>query len=155
MRFLRDLLLRRKLMLVMMLSSCLTLLVAFAIRGLLRDLHVPGAWPDVGGAIWLLHPVGAESALWPSALHVPLGLLAAVWALRWYRRERYVAGTVAALAAFLSVEQTILALPLAVWLVSEGEGRRRSTAYLAERGAPSPRLDADVLRAHALGIERI
>ena len=107
----------------------LTLLVAFAIRGLLRDLHVPGAWPGVGGAIWLLHPVGAESALWPSALHVPLGLLAAVWALRWYRRERYLAATVAALAAFLSVEQTILALPLAAWLVSEGEGRRRSALW--------------------------
>lgn len=113
----------------------LTLLVAFAVRGLLRDLHVPGVWPDVGGAIWLLHPVGAESALWPSALHVPLGLLAAVWALRWYRRERYVAATVAALVAFLSVEQTILALPLAAWLVSEGEGRRRSAVWCVSAAA--------------------
>jgi hypothetical protein len=114
---------------VILIPLGLTLLVAFSIRGLLRDLHVPGVWPDIGGAIWLLHPVGAESALWPSALHVPLGLAAAVWALRWYRRERYVAATVAALAAFFSVEQTILALPLAAWLVSEGEGRRRSALW--------------------------
>ena len=32
---------------------------------------------------------------------------------------------------------------------------RRSTAYLAERGSPSPRLDADLLLAHALGVERL
>lgn len=32
---------------------------------------------------------------------------------------------------------------------------RRSAAYLAERGAPSPRLDADLLLAHALGVERL
>jgi release factor glutamine methyltransferase len=39
--------------------------------------------------------------------------------------------------------------------LSIGEVLRRSTAYLAERGSPSPRLDADLLLAHALGIERI
>jgi len=32
---------------------------------------------------------------------------------------------------------------------------RRSAAYLAERGSPSPRLDADLLLAHALGVERL
>ena len=32
---------------------------------------------------------------------------------------------------------------------------RRSAAYLAERGSPSPRLDADLLVAHALGVERL
>jgi release factor glutamine methyltransferase len=32
---------------------------------------------------------------------------------------------------------------------------RRSTAYLSERGSPSPRLDADLLLAHALGVERL
>lgn len=32
---------------------------------------------------------------------------------------------------------------------------RRSTAYLAERGAPAARLDADLLLAHALGIDRL
>jgi release factor glutamine methyltransferase len=39
--------------------------------------------------------------------------------------------------------------------LSIGEVLRRSTAYLAERGSPSPRLDADLLLAHALGVERI
>jgi release factor glutamine methyltransferase len=33
--------------------------------------------------------------------------------------------------------------------------RRRSAAYLAERGSPTPRLDADLLLAHALGVERL
>ena len=32
---------------------------------------------------------------------------------------------------------------------------RRSSAYLAERGSPSPRLDAELLLGHALGLERI
>ena len=32
---------------------------------------------------------------------------------------------------------------------------RRSTAYLTERGSPSARLDADLLLAHALGIDRL
>ena len=32
---------------------------------------------------------------------------------------------------------------------------RRSAAYLAERGSPSARLDAELLLAHALGVERI
>ena len=111
---------------VILMPLAITVLVAFSIRGLLRDLSVPAIWADVGGAIWLLHPVGAESALWPSALHVNLGLAAAVWSLRWYRRGRYALASVAALAAFLSVEQSILALPLAAWMVSENAGRRRS-----------------------------
>lgn len=33
--------------------------------------------------------------------------------------------------------------------------RRRSAAYLAERGSPSARLDADLLLAHTLGVERL
>ena len=32
---------------------------------------------------------------------------------------------------------------------------RRSAGYLGERGSPSPRLDADLLLAHALGIDRL
>lgn len=32
---------------------------------------------------------------------------------------------------------------------------RRSTAYLSERGAPTARLDADLLLAHALGVDRL
>jgi release factor glutamine methyltransferase len=36
-----------------------------------------------------------------------------------------------------------------------GEVVRRSAAFLAERGSPSPRLDADLLVAHALGVDRL
>jgi release factor glutamine methyltransferase len=36
-----------------------------------------------------------------------------------------------------------------------GEVQRRSAAFLAERGSPSARLDADLLLAHALGVERL
>lgn len=36
-----------------------------------------------------------------------------------------------------------------------GEVLRRSTAYLAERGSPSARLDAELLLGHALGLERL
>lgn len=36
-----------------------------------------------------------------------------------------------------------------------GEVLRRSTAYLAERGSPSARLDAELLLGHALGMERL
>lgn len=40
-------------------------------------------------------------------------------------------------------------------LLTIGEVRRRSAAYLSERGSPSARLDADLLLAHALGVERL
>ena len=36
-----------------------------------------------------------------------------------------------------------------------GEVLRRSTSYLADRGSPSARLDAELLLGHALGIERL
>lgn len=36
-----------------------------------------------------------------------------------------------------------------------GEVLRRSTAYLAERGSPSARLDAELLLGHALGMDRL
>jgi len=39
--------------------------------------------------------------------------------------------------------------------LSIGEVLRRSRDYLAERGSASPRLDAELLLAHALGIERL
>lgn len=35
------------------------------------------------------------------------------------------------------------------------EIQRRSAAYLSERGSPSPRLDADLLLAHAIGVDRL
>ncbi len=40
-------------------------------------------------------------------------------------------------------------------MLTVGEVLRRSAAFLAERGSPSPRLDADLLLAHALGVERL
>ena len=43
----------------------------------------------------------------------------------------------------------------ATQLLTVGEVQRRSAAYLAERGSPSARLDADLLLAHALGVERL
>jgi hypothetical protein len=112
--------------LIILIPLALTLLVAFLLRGLLRDLDVPDPWPEIGAAVWLLHPVGAEAALWPSALHVPLGLALALGALRLHLRDHPGWGTLAALGAFLSLEQTILALPLAVWMIMRGDGRRRS-----------------------------
>jgi release factor glutamine methyltransferase len=40
-------------------------------------------------------------------------------------------------------------------LLTLGEVLRRTARHLAERGSPSPRLDADLLLAHALGLQRI
>jgi release factor glutamine methyltransferase len=40
-------------------------------------------------------------------------------------------------------------------MLTVGEVLRRSAAFLAERGSQSPRLDADLLLAHALGVERL
>jgi hypothetical protein len=109
----------------------LTLLVALLLRGLLRDLHVPGPWPEVVGAMWLLQPLGTEAALWPAALHVPLGLALALAALRLHLRGRSGWAAVTALGACLSVEQVVLALPLAVWLTTPPGRRRRATALTA------------------------
>ncbi len=95
--------------------------------GLLRDLHLRAPWPAIGTAIWLLEPVGTEAALWPSALHVLLGLTLTLAALRLYQRGAVVWGGVATLAAVLSVEQAIFAIPLAVWLLTPAEHRRRAT----------------------------
>ena len=36
-----------------------------------------------------------------------------------------------------------------------GEVLRRSTEHLAQKGSETPRLDAELLLAHALGVERI
>jgi hypothetical protein len=110
--------------LIMLVPLGLTLAVAWLLRGLLRDLGLPTPWPEVGAAMWLLYPLGAESALWPSALHVPLGMALALGSLRIFRRERLFLGAVLALAAFLSLEQTIFALPLAAFLVTPKRGRK-------------------------------
>lgn len=106
----------------------LTLVVAVLLRGLLRDLGAPEPWPDVGGALWLLQPLGTEAALWPAALHVPLGLALGLAAVRLHHRGRHGWGVAAALGAFLSTEQLILALPLGVWLVTPADRRRSAVA---------------------------
>jgi hypothetical protein len=94
--------------------------------GLLCDLRVRPPWPEVGVAMWLLEPVGTEAALWPSALHVHLGLVCALAALRLNRRGFLVSAAFASAGAALSVEQVIFALPLAVWLTASREHRRRA-----------------------------
>ena len=98
--------------------------VGLALRGLLRDLGIPVLWAELGGALWLLQPLGTEVALWPAGLHVPMGLLLTLLALRAWRRGRWILGAVVALAACLSVEQVILALPLAALIVAPTENRR-------------------------------
>ena len=109
----------------------LTLLVAMLTAGLLRDLGVTAPWPHIGGALWLLQPLGTEAALWPSALHISLGLVAGLAALRLLRRGRIGWGILAALIAVLSVEQLIFALPLVAWFVTPAKLRNRATGAIA------------------------
>jgi hypothetical protein len=109
----------------------LTLAVAWLLAGLLSDMGSPGWWPQIGGVLWLLQPLGAEAALWPAALHVPLALVCGLGALRLFVRGRHIAAGVLALAAMLSAEQTIVALPIAAWLVTPPEQRRTAGATCA------------------------
>jgi hypothetical protein len=104
----------------------LTVATAFLLRGLLLDLGLSRTWADVGAALWLLAPLGTESALWPAALHVPLGIALAVLAVRLYRDDRPVLASLAVAGAGLSVEQVLLALPLAVWIFTPRPRARRA-----------------------------
>ena len=106
----------------------LTLIVAVLVRGTLRDLGTPPLWASVGGALWLLQPLGTEAGLWPAALHLPLGLAFALAAVRLYRHAHHGWGGLANIGAALSVEQTILPLPLLAWLVAPQGERRRAAA---------------------------
>jgi hypothetical protein len=117
--------------LAILVSLLLTIAVAFLARGVLRDLGTSALWANVGGALWLLQPLGTEAGLWPAALHVPLGLALALIAVRLYRSGRLGWGAVANLGAALSVEQVILPLPLVAWLVAPVGGRRRAAAASA------------------------
>jgi hypothetical protein len=109
----------------------LKFVVAALLYGLLRDLRLPSPWPEAGASMWLLEPLGTEAALWPAALHVNLGLALALASLLLFRRDRVGWATVATLGASLSLEQAIFALPLAVWLVSPGDRRRRNVILCA------------------------
>jgi hypothetical protein len=139
-----------------------TFVVALLLRRLLTMLGLPPPWPDVGATVWLLQPLGLEAALWPAALHVPLGLAAALGSLIACRARRLWVGALLGLAAMLSVEQAILALPLAAWLVSPTDLRRRVAVMLTAVAATvvvayllvpgnDPRLSADAAtRARSL-----
>jgi hypothetical protein len=109
----------------------LTLAVAVLVRAVLRDLGTPPLWAGIGGALWLLQPLGTEAALWPAALHVPLGLCLALAAVRWYRRGRLGWAAAANVGAALSVEQVILALPVVAWMVAPPGARRRAAVSSA------------------------
>jgi hypothetical protein len=106
----------------------LTLSVAFILRAFLRDLDVPPPWPEIGAGVCLLAPLGTESSLWPSALHIPLGLALALLALRMFKRGRVVPGLALTLVGYLSLEQLIFALPLAAWWVSAPRHRLKILA---------------------------
>jgi hypothetical protein len=132
----------------------MTFVVALLLRRLMTMLGLPAPWPDFAAAVWLLQPLGLEAALWPAALHVPMGLAAALGSLIACRARRLWVGALLALAAMLSVEQAILALPLAAWLVSPPDLRRRvavmmtgvaATVVVAYLFVPGndPRLSAD------------
>jgi len=137
-------------------SVCLsmTFVVAFLLRRLLTMLGSSAPWPDVAAALWLLQPLGLEAALWPAALHVPIGLAAALGSLIAHRSRHLWMGVLLGLAAMLSLEQAILALPFAAWLVAHSDVRRRvliamtavaatvTVAYLLVPGN-DPRLSAD------------
>jgi len=102
----------------------ITLAIAVLLRGLLRDLRVPEPWPSIGGALWLLQPLGTEAALWPAAMHVGLGLALALTAIRLHRGGHHGLAAAAVAAAGLSVEQVVLAMPIAVWAATTGDRRR-------------------------------
>lgn len=117
--------------LVILIPLALKVTVAVLLYRFLRDLGLRSPWPGVGAAAWMLEPLGTEAALWPSALHVGLGLAFALWALRLLRRDRIAAGGLAALGAFLCLEQAIFALPLAAWWTGSATSRRRAAITTA------------------------
>jgi hypothetical protein len=109
--------------LVILIPWLLTIGVAFATRSLLRDIEVPSPWSEIGPGLWLLAPLGTETALWPATFHVAFGLALALMALRSFHRGRILFGAALALGSYLSVEQAILALPLAAFMVSPRDAR--------------------------------
>jgi hypothetical protein len=115
---------------VVLVPLALKLTTCALLFALLTDLRLPAPWPHLGTAALLLEPLGTEAALWPSAVHVPLGLSIALAALICYRRGYVKTGALLTLGASLSVEQVIFAFPLAAWLASPPQ-RRRTAAVTA------------------------
>jgi len=111
---------------VILIPWLLTIGIAFLTRIFLRDVGVPSPWSEFGAGLWLLAPLGSESALWPSAFHVTLGLGLALLALRSFHKGRIFWGALLGLGSYLSVEQTIFVLPLAAFLVSPRDKRVRA-----------------------------
>ena len=112
---------------VIAIPLALTLLCALLLRRLLLDLDIPAPWPHVAASAWLLYPLGTESSLWPSALHIPLGLCFSLAALLCFRRARVTIGVLLTFASVLSMEQLLFALPIAAFLVSPRPTRRKAT----------------------------
>jgi hypothetical protein len=109
--------------LLIMLPLLLTLGVALVLQFFLKEMGVPKPWPTIGAVIWLLQPLGTEAALWPSALHIPLGLILVLASLSCFRRGSFVGGILFGAGACFNIEQAIFALPIAVWLVTPGVHR--------------------------------
>lgn len=106
----------------------LTLTVAFLLLRLLDGI-VPPPWPHLAAALWLLQPLGTESALWATQFNIPFALALALLALLLFRDGRHLGGAAAALAAYGFVEQVIFGLPVAAWLVAPARERQRALAW--------------------------
>jgi hypothetical protein len=106
----------------------LTIAAGHLLAGLLGDLRVRRPWPEIAGAAWLLWPVGGEAAWWPSALHVPFGLVFALVALRLVHRRRWLLVALATVVSIMGLEPAIFALPLAAVLVAAPRDRLRAAA---------------------------
>jgi hypothetical protein len=121
--------------LIILVPLALKLIVALLLYRLLRDLGLRSPWPGIGAVLWMLEPLGTEAALWPAAMHVGLGLALSLVALRLFRKDRIRLGAIAALGAFLSLEQVIFALPLTAWMTGSERSRQRSTVATAALAA--------------------
>ena len=92
------------------------------------DLGTPLIWASVGGALWLLQPLGTEAGLWPARFISRLAWVSRSPPYTCTRRGRHGWAGVANFGAALSVEQVILPLPLLAWLVASPGERRRALA---------------------------
>jgi hypothetical protein len=111
---------------IILIPLLITCLVGLVLRAVLYDVGLRAPWPEIGAALWFLQPLGTEAALWPAALHVPLGLLLGLIALRLYARGHLGRAALFGLAASWSLEQVLFALPAAVWLVTPERHRARA-----------------------------